>query len=205
MTLIVGISGSSRKQSTEYVLEQALDLLKEKGYETQLWTVRGKWLEFCTQCDFCLKNKNCQIQDDMEEIYELMAKAKGIIFATPVFNGGVSAQTKTVMDRTRALVAAEKNFFKGKIGMGITVAGDRLGGQELAQLQIHTFYLINGMIPVGGGPFGANLGANFWSKDTLDGVKADEEGMRSLKKSVKRFAEYIELYKSHCTIGEKHE
>ena len=205
MTLIVGISGSSRKQSTEYVLEQALELLKEKGYETQLWTVRGKWLEFCTQCDFCLKNKNCQIQDDMEEIYELMAKAKGIIFATPVFNGGVSAQTKTVMDRTRALVAADKNFFKGKIGMGITVAGDRLGGQELAQLQIHTFYLINGMIPVGGGPFGANLGANFWSKDTLDGVKADEEGMRSLKKSVKRFAEYIELYKSHCTIGEKHE
>lgn len=205
MTLIVGISGSSRKQSTEYVLEQALNMLKEKGYETQLWTVRGKWLDFCTQCDFCLKNKSCQIQDDMEEIYELMAKAKGIIFATPVFNGGVSAQTKTVMDRTRALVAAEKNFFKGKIGMGITVAGDRLGGQELAQLQIHTFYLINGMIPVGGGPFGANLGANFWSKDTLEGVKADEEGMRSLKKSVKRFAEYIELYKSHCTIGEKHE
>jgi multimeric flavodoxin WrbA len=206
MTLIVGISGSSRKQSTEYVLEQALNMLKEKGYETQLWTVRGKWLEFCTQCDFCLKNKNCQIQDDMEEIYELLAKAKGIIFATPVYNGGVSAQTKAVMDRTRALVAADKDFFKGKIGMGITTAGDRLGGQELAQLQIHTFYLINGMIPVGGGPFGANLGANFWSQDKLEGVKADTEGMRSLKKTVKRFAEYIELYKSHCTIiGEKHE
>jgi hypothetical protein len=62
------------------------------------------------------------------------------------------------------------------------------------------------MIPVGGGPFGANLGANFWSQDKLEGVKADTEGMRSLKKTVKRFAEYIELYKSHCTLkGEKHE
>ncbi len=192
--MIVGICGSPRKQATEYVLEQALSSLKEKGFETQLWTVRGKWMEFCAHCDFCLTNKVCTYQDDLEELWAMLAKAQGIIFATPVYNGGVSAQTKTVMDRTRSLVAADKNFFKGKIGMGITTAGDRAGGQELAQWQIHTFYLINGMIPVGGGPFGANLGANFWSKDTLEGVKIDEEGFRSLKKTTKRFAEYLELY-----------
>ncbi|MCW4029121.1 MAG: flavodoxin family protein [Candidatus Bathyarchaeota archaeon] len=193
--LIVGISGSPRKQATEYVLEQALSMLKEKGFETALWTVRGKSFEFCMHCDYCLQNKTCTYQDDMEEIYELLAKAKGIIFATPVYNGGVSAQIKAVMDRTRALVAADKDFFRGKIGMGITVGGDRAGGQELALWQIHTFHIINGMIPVGGGPFGANLGANFWSKDTLEGVKLDEEGFRSLKKTTKRFAEFMTL---HC-------
>jgi multimeric flavodoxin WrbA len=192
--MIVGICGSPRKQATEYILEQALDMLKEKGYETKLWTVRGKWMEYCTHCDYCLTNKVCTYQDDLEELYEALAKAKGIIFATPVYNGGVSAQIKTVMDRTRSLLAADKNFFRGKIGMGITVGGDRAGGQELAMQQIHTFYIINGMIPVGGGPFGANLGANLWSKDTLDGLKADEEGFRSLKKTVKRFAESIEFY-----------
>jgi multimeric flavodoxin WrbA len=169
-------------------------MLKERGFETQLWSVRGKWMEFCMHCDFCLTNKVCTYQDDLEEIYELLAKADGIIMATPVYNGGVSAQLKTVMDRTRALVAADKDFFKGKVGMGLTVGGDRAGGQELALWQIHTFYIINGMIPVGGGPFGANLGANFWSKDTLDGVKLDEEGTRSLRKTVKRFAEYMELF-----------
>ena len=112
----------------------------------------------------------------------------------PVYNGGVSAQIKAVMDRTRALVAADKNVFKGKVGMGIAVGGDRNGGQEFALMQIHTFYIINGMIPVGGGFFGANLGATFWSKDTLEGVKADEEGFRSLKKTIKRFADYMEKY-----------
>jgi hypothetical protein len=50
------------------------------------------------------------------------------------------------------------------------------------------------MIPASGGFFGANLGATFWTKDTLDGVKQDEEGFRSLKKTIKRFAEYLELY-----------
>jgi multimeric flavodoxin WrbA len=73
--------------------------------------------------------------------------------------------------------------------MAIAVGGDRIGGQEQAIQQIHTFYILSGAIPVSGGPFGANLGANFWSKDTLEGVKDDKEGFRSLKKTVKRFAE----------------
>ena len=169
-------------------------MLEAKGYETMFWTVRAKRLGFCIHCDFCLKNKECAFKDDMQELYSILKDANGIIFASPVYNGGVSSQTKAIMDRCRAAVASDKNFFKGKIGMGITTGGDRAGGQELAQWQIHTFYVINGMIPVGGGPFGANLGANFWSKDTLEGTKQDEEGMRSLKKTVKRFAEYLELY-----------
>jgi multimeric flavodoxin WrbA len=192
--MIVGICGSPRKQATENVLEEALRMLQEKGLETKLWTVRGKWIEFCTHCDYCLKNKECVFQDDLQELYALLTEAKGIIFATPVYNAGVSAQTKAVMDRTRSVVAGDKNFFKSKIGMGIATGGDRNGGQEFALMQIHTFYIINGMIPSGGGFFGANLGATFWTKDTLEGAKLDEEGFRSLKKTTKRFAEYLELY-----------
>ncbi len=189
--MIVGICGSPREQATDYVLKEALKQLAEKGHETRFWTVHGKRLGFCMHCDFCLKNKTCAFKDDMQEVYPLLKEAEGIIFATPVYNGGVSAQTKAIMDRTRAAVASDKNFFKGKIGMGIVVGGDRLGGQEMALMQIHSFFIINGMIPVGGGFFGANLGATFWSKDTLEGVKADEEGFRSLKKTVKKFADIL--------------
>ena len=167
-------------------------MLQEKGLETKFWGVKGKWIEYCAHCDYCLENKECVVQDDMQELYVLLTEAKGIIFATPVYNGGVSAQIKAIMDRTRALVAADKNVFKGKVGMGIAVGGDRNGGQEFALMQIHTFYIINSMIPVSGGFFGANLGATLWSKDTLDGVKADDQGFRSLKKTVKKFASYFE-------------
>lgn len=190
--IVVGICGSPRQQATEHVLTEALDMLKEKGFETHLWTIRGKEVGFCTHCDYCLTNKECVLQDDMQELYVLLTKAKGIILATPVYNGGVSAQIKAIMDRCRAAVAADKNFFKGKIGVGLAVGGDRAGGQELALMQIHTFYILNGMTPVSGGFFGANLGATFWSKDTLEGVKQDEEGFRSLKKTVKRFAEFMQ-------------
>ena len=54
---------------------------------------------------------------------------------------------------------------------------------------------MSGAIPVSGGFFGANLGASFWSKDTLDGVKEDEEGFRGLEKTLKRLIKYMEKEK----------
>ncbi len=193
-SMIVGICGSPRQQATEHVLKEALRMLAEQGFETRFFTVRGKNIEFCTHCDHCLTNKECVFKDDMQKVYALLKEAKGIIFATPVYNGGVSAQTKAVMDRCRAVVAADKNFFKYKVGMGIAVGGDRIGGQEAALQQIHTFYILNGMIPVSGGFFGANLGATIWTKDTLEGAKQDEEGFRSLKKTIKKFAAFLKKY-----------
>ena len=189
--IVVGVCGSPRQQATEHVLTEALQMLKEKGFETRLWTIRGKDIGYCTHCDYCLENKACVLQDDVQDLYVLLTEAKGMVLATPVYNGGVSAQIKAIMDRCRALVAADKNALRGKIGMGIAVGGDRAGGQELALMQIHTFFILNGMIPVSGGFFGANLGATFWSKDTLEGAKQDEDGFRSLKKTVKRFAEAL--------------
>jgi multimeric flavodoxin WrbA len=189
--MIVGICGSPRKQATEYVLRRALSMLEELGFETQFFTVRGKKIGSCRHCDYCLKNKECAVKDDMYELYPLLKDAEGIVIASPVYNGGVSAQTKAVMDRCRALGAADRNFFRYKVGIAIAVGGDRIGGQELAIQQIMTFYILNGIIPVSGGSFGANLGASFWSKDTLEGVKKDEEGFRSLRKTVKKFAEFL--------------
>ena len=198
--IVVGVCGSPRTQATEHILKEALRQLEEKGFETRFWTVKGKRIGFCTHCDFCLKNKECAFKDDVPGLYELLKDADGIIFATPVYNGGVSAQTKALMDRCRAAVAADVHFFRGKVGMGVAAGGDRMGGQEAALMQIHTFYILNGAIPVSGGFFGANLGATFWTKDTLDGAKQDEEGFRSLKKTVKRFAEVL---KEQETRGNK--
>lgn len=189
--MIVGICGSPRRQATEHVLREALNMLEKKGFQTEFFTVRGKNIGFCQHCDYCMRSKECKLKDDMYTLYPSLRDAEGLVIATPVYNGGISAQTKAVMDRCRALFAADKNAFRRKVGMAIAVGGDRAGGQELAIQQIITFYVLNGVIPVSGGAFGANLGATFWSKDTLRDVKQDEEGFRSLRKTVAKFAEFL--------------
>jgi len=192
--LVIGICGSPRDQATSYVLKIALEELEKQKIETKYFSVKDKKINYCIHCDYCLTHKECTFKDDMQEVYSWLRKANGIIFATPVYNGGVSAQIKALMDRCRAAEAGEKNFFKNKIGMGIALGGDRVGGQEAALTQIITFYTLNGIIPVSGGYFGSNLGATFWTKDTLEGVKQDKEGFRSLKKTLKKFINLLKNF-----------
>ena len=194
--MILGISGSPRKMATEHILSEALKMLEEKGFQTRQFCMRGKSIGPCRHCDYCLKNKECVVKDDMYKLYPLIREAQGFVFATPVYNGSMSAQTKIVIDRTRATLAADPKALRHKPGMAIAVGGDRMGGQELAVQQIHAFYILNGMIPVSGGFFGANLGATFWSRDTLEEAKKDEEGFRSLRKTVRRFAETLQWLKT---------
>ena len=190
--MILGLCGSPRSGATEYVIKETLKMIESKGYKTEFYTIKDKEIRYCIHCDYCLQKKGCIFDDDMDLLYKLLKEAEGIIIGTPVYNGGITAQTKAVLDRTRAIVAADPKVLEGKKGIAVAIGGDRIGGQELAIQQILTFYLLNGIIPLSGGFFGANIGATFWSKDTLEGVKSDEEGFKSLKKTVKRFLNYID-------------
>jgi multimeric flavodoxin WrbA len=89
------------------------------------------------------------------------------------------------------LLSRNNKAFRYKPVISIAVGGDRVGGQEPTIQQITSFFIMNGAVPVSGGPFGANLGATFWSKDTLEGVLEDEEGFRSLTMTVRRLDKYL--------------
>ncbi|MFX1600919.1 MAG: flavodoxin family protein, partial [Promethearchaeota archaeon] len=132
--LLLGICGSPRKQGTEYAVQYALSYAAKKyGFDTDFWTVRNKKINFCLHCDHCIREKKgCINKDDMEDLYIKLEEAKFILFGTPVFQGNLSGQLKTVMDRCRAMVAKNSNVFKDKIGAALAVGGDRSGGQEIA-------------------------------------------------------------------------
>ena len=193
--MIVGICGSPRQKATDYVTKEALKMLEEKGFETAYFSARGKKIAGCLHCDYCLREKECIQKDDMYEVYTLLKECDGMILASPSYNGMLSAQLKAIMDRTRALGAANVNYLRNKVGMAIAVGGDRMGGQEIVIQQIITYYVLTGAIPVSGGAYGANLGATFWSKDTLEGVKEDKEGFKALKKTINKFVDFLQTYR----------
>jgi multimeric flavodoxin WrbA len=191
--LLLGICGSPRNQGTEFAVKYALNYAAEKfGFQTEFWTVRAKEIKFCIHCDYCIREKKgCIHKDDMQDFYPKVEAAKFLLFGTPIFQGNLSGQLKTVMDRFRALVAKNPNVFKNKIGMALAVGGDRSGGQEIAIRSILDFYQQNHVICVSGGAFGANLGASLWTRDLgKEGIQNDQEGLKSIRKVIKRMAEF---------------
>jgi multimeric flavodoxin WrbA len=191
---VFGICASPRNNTTEYVLKNALEKLAGHGFETEMFTCQGMQIRPCMHCDYCLENKKCIIDDDMKDVYEGLQCADGIILATPIQSGGISSNLSAIMDRTRALEAIDYNLLRGKIGMSIAVGGDRTGGQDFAHLKNVTYFMIHGIIPVSGGPFGSNLGASFWSEDSLDKIKEDKYGMESLDRTLHEFENFLNKY-----------
>lgn len=195
---VLGICGSPRDGATEFLLKNALKDLESESIETRFITVRDKDISPCTHCNECVDTKGkCSIYDDMDEIYDALREADGIILASPIHFGSISAQLKAVIDRCQAMIMEDLDIFKNKVGISIVVGGDRSGGQELAIQQINTFYLLNKIIPVSGGSFGANLGACLWSQDDgAEGVKNDEYGLKTLDMTIKNFKEFLLEFKS---------
>ena len=196
---IVGICGSPREGASEFLLKKALtELEKEDKFETVFISVRDKAISPCTHCNDCVETKGkCSINDDMDEIYKALKEADGIILASPVHFGSISAQLKAVIDRCQAMIMEDLDIFKNKVGISIVVGGDRSGGQELAIQQINTFYLLNKIIPLSGGSFGANLGACLWSQDDgAEGVKEDEYGLKTLDMTINNFKEFLMEFKA---------
>ena len=195
---VLGICGSPREGATEFLLKKALkDLECEESFETKFITVRDKDISPCTHCNGCVESKGkCSISDGMDEIYDALREADGIILASPIHFGSISAQLKAVIDRCQAMIMEDLDIFRNKVGISIVVGGDRSGGQELAIQQINTFYLLNKIIPLSGGSFGANLGACLWSQDDgAQGVKEDEYGIKTLDMTINNFKEFLLEFK----------
>ncbi len=193
---LLAISGSPRQGATGYVLKEALAFAKTLAdVETEFISVRGKEINFCIHCDYCVRTQEgCVFEDDVAKMYPSMEAADAWLLGTPVYQGTLSGQLKAVLDRCRAVAARDIDAFRDKVGAAVAVGGDRAGGQELAIMGIHAFYLANKMIPVSGGPFGANFGGTIWSGDEgAEGAEADRVGMESVRDTVRRLVEVARL------------
>jgi multimeric flavodoxin WrbA len=146
---VVGISGSPRTGgNTEFLLNEALSASANRGFKTERFLCSELKIDYCKDCGRCSKGKPCSTEDDMAGVLAALERADGIIIASPVYFGSVTAQLKAIFDRTIPL--RRQGFrLKDKIGCAITVGGARNGGQEKAIETIHAWMHIHGMIVVG--------------------------------------------------------
>lgn len=162
--MILGINGSPRKANTELMLDEALAAAAGKtGAATEKINLRRLTINPCLGCFKCTtpggedEDAGCRVfRDDMDLLLPKLAACTGLIIASPVYFGGVTAQLKAFMDRTEPLlrygVGRWKLGLRNKIGAAIAVGGNRNGGQEATINAIHHFFFIQDLLVVGTGP-----------------------------------------------------
>lgn len=150
---IVGINGSPNKEgNTKFLLRKVMEKAQSLGANTAIIDVSEVLASakhsFCNACSNPCSGV-CFGGTKLEEAYDLMKKADGLIIGSPVYFGTVSGQLKAFFDKARKL-RGEKALYN-KIAAGIAVGASRFGGQENTLTAINDIVLVQGMIIVGAG------------------------------------------------------
>lgn len=126
---ILSICGSPRQGNSETILKKMKEMFDKKGIENEIILLREKNIQRCLGCvEYCNKNLECEIEDDMKEIMEKMKEADGFVFISPNYFKMPSGLFKDFIDRcsvfyTRACTT-KKNDFRGKKAIVIAVGAD---------------------------------------------------------------------------------
>lgn len=164
------INGSPRKngKTSSYLKIVKKGIEKEKGTAQLLNLIDFKILP-CLGCysenpKFC--SFPCKIKDDMDKIYPLILKAKGIVLGSPSFWFSVSGQLKNFIDR---LTSLENNGYllEEKVFAAISSAQES-GGDEVSHYLISIFNEMGCIIPPFASPFFNENEKGTWQKKELE-------------------------------------
>jgi multimeric flavodoxin WrbA len=151
--IIVGISGSpTGGSSTDLLINAILEGVSAPHVKTRFIKLNDLNILPCQACGKSPEPNYCFFQDDMDNIYSLMAKADAIILGSPVYFDSVSAQAKIFIDRTNCLrpldfsvtdeTRFQKPLFEGKKGGFVLVGGNKF---ETAARTARAFFIWAGI------------------------------------------------------------
>lgn len=97
---IVVLTGSPHKKGTSNTLvDEFIKGAEENGHIIQRFDIPFLNVHPCIGCDRCGMSGPCVFNDDMPKILDTILDADMIVFATPVYYFGFSAQIKSAIDR----------------------------------------------------------------------------------------------------------
>jgi multimeric flavodoxin WrbA len=129
---ITALLGSARKKgNTATVLGWLEEELKSLGHDVERIYLNNKTIGGCLGCNKCLENPDeiaCVQKDDAIDIMEQMIASEAVLYASPIYFWGFSAQIKALIDRGYSMVTNyrkpdQTSLLKGK-RIGLLVTGE---------------------------------------------------------------------------------
>jgi multimeric flavodoxin WrbA len=197
MPKVIAINGSPRRNgNTSILMGHIMEELGKEGIATEEVNLGGSVARGCTACMKCGENQDghCVFDDDIvNTCIDKMVEADGIILGSPVYFLDVTAEMKGLIDRAGFVAMANRDLFRRKVGVPVTVM--RRAGAITTLNTMMNFMVYSGMIipgkPVTG--VGREIGA----------VHEDEEGIRRARETGKNMAWLLSALRAHHASSEE--
>jgi multimeric flavodoxin WrbA len=188
---IVGIQSSPRgkNSNTLKLLDAALDGAAEAGADIESIDVAKLKIKYCTACNSCHETGVCSIKDDYTGVLEKLLAADGIIWSSPNYMTNVTAQLKTLFDRSPLVI--HEQLFDGKYSLSLTTAGSD-------ELDFVLDIMDNFMIHCGGSTIGGVGCSVAWGPQAIETAIEESRIMgRDLVEAIKERRKYPEQEAVH--------
>ena len=117
---ITTLLGSAKKKgNTATVLGWVEEELKSLGHDVERIYLNNKSINGCLGCAKCRENPAeiaCVQKDDAVDIMEKMISSEVVLFASPIYFWGFSAQIKALIDRNYAPGTSHPHLHEGEPG-----------------------------------------------------------------------------------------
>lgn len=146
---VIGLVGSGRKDgNTNTLVDGILEGAKKNGHDTGKIFLADLRISPIGDCTACRKVGHCHIEDDFDALIDEVLESDCVIFGTPLYWFGPSAQVKAFIDRWVCRMMFDDQGFRAKMKgkkcvLAVPHQDTRLSGAEhlLAMMESTFEYL----------------------------------------------------------------
>ena len=193
---VLMINGSPRGNgNTAIALRDMKNVFAQEGIEVTELNVGAKAVRGCIACNKCAELGKCVFDDAVNEAAPLLAKADGVVVASPVYYASANGNLISFLDRLFYSCRCDLTM---KVGASVVCA--RRGGCSATFDELNKYFTISGM------PLASS---QYWNSihGRLPGeAEQDEEGkqtMRALARNMAFLMKSIALGKEAYGLPEK--
>ena len=193
---VLMINGSPRGNgNTAIALREMKNVFAQEGIEVTELNVGAKAVRGCIACNKCAELGKCVFDDAVKEAAPLLAKADGVVVASPVYYASANGNLISFLDRLFYSCRCDLTM---KVGASVVCA--RRGGCSATFDELNKYFTISGM------PLASS---QYWNSihGRLPGeAEQDEEGkqtMRALARNMAFLMKSIALGKEAYGLPEK--
>lgn len=193
---VLMINGSPRGNgNTAIALREMKNVFAQEGIEVTELNVGAKAVRGCIACNKCAELGKCVFDDAVNEAAPLLAKADGVVVASPVYYASANGNLISFLDRLFYSCRCDLTM---KVGASVVCA--RRGGCSATFDELNKYFTISGM------PLASS---QYWNSihGRLPGeAEQDEEGkqtMRALARNMAFLMKSIALGKDAYGLPEK--